>query len=206
MRRPGADAGATGPEGRANRARCRTRRASPSRAASAPPAAVAASRDRANISASAASASLRPKLSSPVWARSPPWSGMSAEHRAEVRIFGDAARLGRGEIGKTDRNRVFWPETKLLARGAGRQEKAAADFLARHVEKDRGGMQDRRFRPFEPGGQKEVERAFAHASRSLANSLDRECRQGIFLKFAPCFNKAARAAQPLSFLKVNTVH
>ena len=53
-----------------------------------PPASIAS----AKISASAASASRRPKLSSPVCVCSPPWAPRGAEHRAEIGIFGASRR------------------------------------------------------------------------------------------------------------------
>ena len=88
-------------------------------------------------------------------------AGAGAEHRAEIGIFGDAAGPVRGEIGAADGNRIFRPQAQLLARGVGGQEQAAANLLARHVEKDRRRMQDRRLGPLEPGGEEMIERALA---------------------------------------------
>ncbi len=94
---------------------------------------------------------------------------LRAEHRAEIGIFGDAAGLVRSEIGAADGDRIFRPEAKLLARGAGGQEEAAANLLARHVEEDRRRMQDRRLGPLEARGEEMVERALAGAARRLAD-------------------------------------
>ena len=85
----------------------------------------------------------------------------SAENRPKIGIFRDFARLVRTEIGAADGDRIFRPETKLLARSVGGEEQAAADLLARHVEKDGGGMQDRRLGPLETGRKQTFECAFA---------------------------------------------
>ena len=79
-------------------------------------------------------------------------AGARAKHRTEIGIFGDDARPVRGKIGAADGNRIFRPEAKLLACRVGGQEQAAADLLARHVEKDRRRVQDRRLGPLEAGG------------------------------------------------------
>ena len=125
----------------------------------------------AKISASAASASLRPKLSRPVCVLLAALAGAGAEHRAEIGIFGDAAGPVRSEIGAADGDRIFRPQAQLLARGVGGQEQAAANLLARHVEKDRRRMQDRRLDPLEAGGEEMIERALAGAARRLAHGI-----------------------------------
>ena len=94
-----------------------------------------------------------------------------AEHRAEIGIFGDAAGLVRSEIGAADRNCIFRPQAQLLARGVGGEEQAAANLLARHVEKDRRRMQDRRLGPLEAGGEEMIERALAGAARRLTHGI-----------------------------------
>ena len=148
------------------------RPASPSRATSmAPPAAVAASMASENTSASAASASrsaeaLEPGLrllAAPAYA--------SAKNRTKIGVFGDSARLVRAEIRAADGDRIFRPETKLLARSVRGEEQAAADLLARHVEKDRRRVQDRRLGSLEAGGKETIERALAGGARRLARSV-----------------------------------
>ena len=133
----------------------------------------------------------------------------SAEHRAEIGIFSDGAGPVRIEIGAADGNRIFRPQAQLLARGAGGEEQAAADLLARHVEEDSRRMQDRRFGPLEPGGEKMIERALAGAARRLAHGIGkgrrfngRGHRMALMVGSAP-FNKAASSAQPFSRGKVN---
>ena len=133
----------------------------------------------------------------------------SAEHRAEIGIFGDGAGPVRIEIGAADGNRIFRPQAQLLARGVGGQEQAAADLLARHVEEDSRRMQDRRFGPLEPGGEEMIERALAGAARRLAHGIGkgrrfngRGHRMALMVVSAP-FNKAASSAQPFSRGRVN---
>ena len=217
--KPAGDAAAQAPTPRlrefsANSSTASNRPASPSRAVSvAPPAAAAASMASENTSASAASASRRPKLSSPVCVCSPPSARAGAEDRAEIGIFGDCAGLVGGEIGAADGDRVFGPQTQLLARGVGGEEQAAADFLARHVEKDRGGVQDRRLGALEAGGKEAIERAFAGARGAwsqrrrfaAAGSGIGKHRGGkgwghrmALMGLWPPFNKAAAGAQPLT--------
>ena len=91
----------------------------------------------------------------------------SAENRTEIGIFGDFAGLVRAEIGAADGDRIFGPEAQLLARGVGGEEQAAADLLARHVEKDRRRMQDRRLGALETGRKQTIERAFARRVRGV---------------------------------------
>ena len=92
-------------------------------------------------------------------------ASLRAEHRAQIGIFRDPAGLVGSEIGAADGNRIFGPQAKLLARGVGGQEQAAADLLARHVEKDRRGMENRRLGSLEAGLEEMIERALARASR-----------------------------------------
>ena len=94
-----------------------------------------------------------------------------AKNRAEIGIFGDAAGLVRGQVSAADGDRIFGPQAQFLAGGVGGEEQAAADFLARHVEKDRGGVQDRRLGALEPGGEKAIERALARRARRLMRSV-----------------------------------
>ena len=148
----------------------------------------------------------------------------SAKYRAEVGIFGDFAGLLRTEISAADGDRIFWPEAQLLARGVGGQEQAAADLLARHVEKDRRRMQDRRLGALETGRKQAIERAFAGRARrfvggvALAALAAKSPLRGAWLPesarivsvtrwpswvFGLPFNKAGPSAQPLTLPKVN---
>ncbi len=144
-----------------------------------------------------------------------------AKNRAEIGIFGDAAGLVRGEISAADGDRIFGPQAQLLARGVGGEEQAAADLLARHVEKDRRRVQDRRLGPLEAGGEKAIERALAGGARRLMRSVatlrrlarrigkDRSGiswghRMALISLWAP-FNKAGAGAQPLTLPKVNAL-
>ena len=136
-------------------------------------------------------------------------AGLSAENRAQIGIFRGSAGVVRSEIGAADGDRIFGPQAKLLARGVGGQEQAAANFLPRHVEKDRRGMKDRRLRSLEASLEEIVERAFAGASRRLARRIGggrrmkgRRHRMALKVLGAP-FNKAARRAQPFSRGRVN---
>src|ERR1700751_2873062 len=81
------------------------------------------------------------------------------------------SRLVRGDIGAADGDRIFRPETKLLARAVGGEEQAAADLLARHVQKDRRRVQDRRFGLLESGGKEAIEPALAGGARRAARSV-----------------------------------
>ena len=85
----------------------------------------------------------------------------SAENRAQIGIFSDFTGPVRTEIGAADGDCIFRPQAQFLARGVGGQEQAATDLLARHVEKDRRRMQDRRLDALETGGKQAIERAFA---------------------------------------------
>src|SRR5579872_1379730 len=64
-----------------------------------------------------------------------------AEDRPEIRILRLPPCFGRGEIGEADGNCVVRPKAELFAGRAAGQKQAAADFLARHIEKHRGGLQ-----------------------------------------------------------------
>ena len=72
---------------------------------------------------------------------------------------------------ETDGNCIFRPQAKLFARRVGGEEKAAADLLAGHIEKDRCGMQDRRLRALETGRKQAIERAFPGTARRLAGRI-----------------------------------
>ena len=95
----------------------------------------------------------------------------SAENRAQIGIFRDFSGLVRAEIGATDRDRIFGPEAQLFTRRVGREEQAAADLLAGHIEKDRRRVQDRRLRAPETGREQTIERALARAARRVAREV-----------------------------------
>ena len=95
------------------------------------------------------------------------WSGLGAEDRAEIGIFRHPAGFRGGEIGPADRDRIFWPEAELLARSPIGQKQAAADLLARHVEKDRRRVEDRRLDAHETSRQEMLERAVSRARSGL---------------------------------------
>lgn len=77
--------------------------------------------------------------------------GPSAKDRAEVGELGRPSSPVRGEIGAADRDRIFRPETELLARRPAGQEQAAANLLPRHVKEDRRRMKEGRLKTHEAG-------------------------------------------------------
>ena len=67
-----------------------------------------------------------------------------AKDRPEIRELRRRARMRRGEIGAAYGDRIFRAQTEFIARRIARQENPAANILAFEIEKDRGGLQDRR--------------------------------------------------------------
>ena len=131
-------------------------------------------------------------------------AGAGAKDRAEIGVLRLPARLGRGEIGEADRNGVIRAQAQFGARGVAGQVEPPANFLAGHVEKDRGGLQHGRLEARETGGEKMFERAPARFERGRMGP-GRFGRLGwrgrvhdIFLVFEASFNKPARRAQPFS--------
>ena len=130
--------------------------------------------------------------------------GLGPEDRAEIGIFDRRADLVRGQIGAADGDRIFGPEAQLLARGAGGQEQPAANLLARHVEKDRGRVQDGGLDALETRRQEMLERPLAGVAGDGKRGVERgRVQGGSILNLAASFNKAQAEAQPLSDPKVN---
>ena len=102
----------------------------------------------------------------------PALPGLGAKDRPEIGILRDPAGVRRGQIGPADRNRIFGAEAKLLARGVGGQEQPAANLLARHVEKDRRRVEDRRLEPHEAGAEEMLERPLSGACGGLDGGME----------------------------------